>query len=296
MEKIIIIYEKLKELRNKGVKMKDISLTCKVTPSALSSLYKTILPAYIENIANGYEQNDALEESLSHVNNVSKRRFFDLITDLERLLDGVSVVRSGNTLVEGGLFYDDLKREALKHASNSFDYSGFYLGYSRCAYKDALQIEPMMIISPQHGEAMYKIACMNAQNQIYWGNGMFTNHQISYIFLNEQINSQMGLKVAYIQLPMFDSPKMIRGVYLSHDYSRNPLSRRVVYVKQEDISLDEFEKLSLQVKGVAELNTKEQSYYTYSCEIGDYILSSLSMASPDADIEELEHEKKVINI
>lgn len=295
MDKILTVYNKLRELREQGVKMKDISTSNGITPSVLSSLYRTILPSYLEAINQGLPTDRALDDSLAQVNNLSRRKFFELIDSLAQSLEhsGVSLLSSS---AEGDLIFDDLKKEALRHRGKTFNYCGFYLGYSRSSYKNALKIEPMLILPPDRGATMYRVACMNAQNQIYWGSGLFTDHQISYLFFNEQLNLQLGLKVVYMQLPMFDRPRMVKGIYLAHDYSRNPIARRVVYIKQDDISLEEFERLSVEVRESSELTAEELSYFRYTSQKGDYIHSLMSLSSPEADAQELEYEKRVLNL
>lgn len=295
MEKILAVYNKLRELRNNGVKMKDISALNGVTPSVLSSLYRTILPVYIASVEGGTDKDQALDESLGQVNNISRRKFFELIDNLDRSLDSLDFTNRSISM-DRELFFEDLRQESAKYAGNSFDYSGFYLGYSISSYKHALKVEPMLVLPPEKGGSMYRVACMNALNKIYWGNGLFTDHQISYLFFNEQIKSQLGLKIVYMQLPMFDSPKMMKGIYMTHDYTRNPIARRVVYVKQDRISLEEFEKLSVVVKDQDELTELEKAYYNYTCEKGDYIYSLMSISSPEADVSELEHEKRILEI
>lgn len=295
MEKILTAYKKLRELRNSGVKMKDISALNGVTPSILSSLYRTIIPAYISYIEEGIDREQALDKSLSQVNNISRRKFFELIHSLESTLDGFESPQR-SAVIEREQFFEDLRKEAIRHIGNTFNYSGFYLGYSRSSYKEGLKIEPMLVLPPDKGAAMYRVACMNALNKIYWGNGLFTDHQISYLFFNEHIKSQIGLKIVYMQLPMFDQPKMLKGIYIAHDYSRNPIARRVVYIKQEDISLEEFKKLSTLVKGKKDLTEQEQAYFKYTSEPGDYIHSLMSIVSPEANVSELEYEKRILNI
>lgn len=47
-DKLLEIYERLKRLKQNGVKMKDIASTIEWSPSVLSGLYATVLPAFAE--------------------------------------------------------------------------------------------------------------------------------------------------------------------------------------------------------------------------------------------------------
>jgi hypothetical protein len=73
MDELKLIYERIAYLRTKGIKMKDIAEHSKMTPSVLSALYSTVLPAYMKNIEKGMDANSALDNALIWVNNISKK-------------------------------------------------------------------------------------------------------------------------------------------------------------------------------------------------------------------------------
>ena len=73
---------------------------------------------------------------------------------------------------------------------------------------------------------------MSAYNTTHRGVGLFNNHQNGYIFFNERESPQMALFSIYLQLPMYDFPPFLKGLYLSLDYNRNPIARRILFVKQ----------------------------------------------------------------
>ena len=63
---------------------------------------------------------------------------------------------------------------------------------------------------------------------------------------NERETPQLALFTIYLQLPMFDYPQMLKGLYLCLDYNRNPIARRIVFVKISDSTcMDDF----LELKG-----------------------------------------------
>ena len=81
------IYERLNLLRHEGVKMKDIAAHAGISPSVLSALYATVLPEFCRQLPEkGFDE--ALDEALTQVNNLSRKRLFELLDDLHaRLLD-----------------------------------------------------------------------------------------------------------------------------------------------------------------------------------------------------------------
>lgn len=74
MDKLVSLYERMKKLRESGVRMKDIAEETDIASSVLSSLYSSVLPMYINLVSNGEDEEKALDKSLLQVNNVSKRK------------------------------------------------------------------------------------------------------------------------------------------------------------------------------------------------------------------------------
>lgn len=72
-EDLMTVYESIGQLRDQGIKMKDIADRLDMPPSVLSAIYSTVLPAYLDNLSR-QEEDAALENALSLVNNVSKKR------------------------------------------------------------------------------------------------------------------------------------------------------------------------------------------------------------------------------
>ena len=73
MNELIEIYKRIEYLRNNGVKMKDIADRIDMAPSVLSALYSSVLPTYME-LLHTHTSEEALDEALALVNNVSKKR------------------------------------------------------------------------------------------------------------------------------------------------------------------------------------------------------------------------------
>ena len=72
MEDLKEIYERISFLRQKGIKMKEMAEQAGISPSVLSAIYSTVLPAYLKTQKRRNED-EALNNALVWVNNVSKR-------------------------------------------------------------------------------------------------------------------------------------------------------------------------------------------------------------------------------
>lgn len=284
----------MKKLRESGVRMKDISEKTGIASSVLSSLYSSVLPTYINLISSGQETDEALNQGLQQVNNVSKRK---LLGCLDELYDSVCHIEprfmSNNS---GRPFLDDIEKEAIKYLPNAGIYTGLYQSYSASSYTEGLKVEPYMISSITDGDTMPKVYCQNMAGDYYTGVGLFSPFQIGYLMFNEQKRLQLALKVVYLQLPIIEYPEIIKGIYLTHDYNRNPIARRILFVRQGDeIPLDEFAELKTRVVPKEELTGELLDYYDYTCRQED-IIRSIMLISPDKGVKELKHEKQLLRV
>lgn len=295
MNILIEIYNKLRKLRDCGVKMKDIAEETNMTCSVLSSLYSTVLPAYISAVSSGIEEEEALNTSLLLVNNVSKKKLMGTLMPFHEKLSKIEprfIMSNGNERT----FLDDIEKEAIKHVGNVSNYSGVYTAYSRSSYADSLKIEPYMVSPIEDGEMMPKAYCINANGQMYSGIGIFSSQQIGYLLFNEQRSLQMGLKTIFLQLPMFEHPSSIRGLYLTHDYNRNPIARRIIFIKEsQEITIEQFQEMKIRIIPKEELTETEMRYYDYTCQESDYVRSFM-VNSPNDNFDDLILEKKILNI
>ena len=211
MDKLVSLYERMKKLREAGVRMKDISEETGIASSVLSSLYSSVLPTYINLLSGGCGTESALDQGLQQVNNVSKRKLQGCLDELY-----------------------DIEKEAIKYLPNAGIYTGLYQSYSSSSYSDGLKVEPYMISSIVDGDTMPKVYCQNLSGDYYIGVGLFSPFQIGYLMFNEQKRLQLALKVVYLQLPIIEYPQIMKGIYLTHDYNRNPIARRILFVRQGD--------------------------------------------------------------
>lgn len=295
MDRLLSLYERMKKLRESGVRMKDISEETDIASSVLSSLYSSVLPMYVNLVSGGEEQEAALDKALQQVNNVSKRK---LLGCLDTLYDKVNHIepRPANNKNNVRPFLDDIEKEALRYLPNTSVYTGLYLAYSSSSFSDGLKIEPYMIASITDGDALPKVYSQNMNGDYYAGVGVFSPFQIGYLMFNEQKHLQLALKVVFLQLPLIENPGWMKGIYLTHDYSRNPIARRVVFVRQgNEIPMEEFAKMRTEVIPKDNLNEEQQAYYEYTCQQGD-VIRSMMLVSPEKNVNDLVREKELLKL
>lgn len=295
MDRLILLYEQMKKLRETGVRMKDISEETNIASSVLSSLYSSVLPVYVNLRSNGEDPEKSLDQALQQVNNVSKRK---LLGCLDALYEKVCHIdtRFINTKNNGRPFLDDIEKEAVKYLPNAGVYTGLYLAYSSSSFSDGLKVEPYMIASITDGDTMPKVYSQSMSGEYYTGVGLFSPFQIGYLMFNEQKRLQLALKVVYLQLPIIEYPNILKGIYLTHDYNRNPIARRILFIRQGDeIPLEEFANMRTEVIPKALLNNELIDYYNYTCEEGD-VIKSMMLVSPEKDLNDLKREKELLKL
>lgn len=231
MNELTDIYKRIEYLRNKGVKMKEMADHTNMAASVLSSLYSSVLPTYIEQVKKGIGEEDALDYALSQVNNVSKKRLLGSLKNLKEQLyqlepSQVAGQKSNPVLAM-------LTEEMAHSTQDAYNYSGIYMSYSLSSSMQALKAEPYLICPSENNEYV-KVVHNSAYNITHYGTCLFSNHQNAYLFFNEREAPQIALFTIYLQLPMYDFPHMLKGLYLSLDYNRNPIARRILFVKYSD--------------------------------------------------------------
>ena len=269
MNELPEIYRRIEYLRNKGVKMKEIADHTNMAASVLSSLYSSVLPTYIGCIKKGNNEEEALDYALSQVNNVSKKRLLGNLKELKEQLYALEpAVATGQ---KENPFLDMLSEEMLRSVQDAYNYSSIYISYSLSSSTNALKVEPYLITTSENN-GYVKVVHMSAYNTTHFGTGIFSNHQNSYIIFNERESPQMALFTIYLQLPMYDFPHMLKGLYLCLDYNRNPIARRILFIKHSDSTgMDDFLELKGTIIPKEELTEEQIPYYNYTCQPGDYI-------------------------
>lgn len=293
MNELPEIYKRIEYLRNKGVKMKEMADHVNMAASVLSSLYSSVLPTYIGQIKQGIAEEEALDYALSQVNNVSKKRLMGSLKELkEKLFELELTPETGS---KGNPVLTVLSEEMVRSTQDAYNYSGIYMSYSLSSSMQALKVEPYLICPSENNEYV-KVVHMSAYNATHFGTCLFSNHQNAYLFFNEREAPQIALFTIYLQLPMYDFPHMLKGLYLSLDYNRNPIARRILFIKYSDSTLmDDFLELKGRIVPYEELTDDLLPYYNYTCQKEDCI-KTCSVPSPRLDASDLEREKKLLDI
>ena len=188
-----------------------------------------------------------------------------------------------------------LAKDAQASAQEACNYSGIYLSYSLSSAADALKIEPYLITVSENNEYV-RVVHMSAYGTTHTGICLFNNHTSAYIMFNERETPEIALFTIYLQLPMYDFPQMLKGLYLCLDYNRNPIARRILFIKQSDsTSMDDFLTLKGEIIPKTQIPEALMPYYRYTCQPGDYI-KTCTVPTPSLDANDLEREKKMLNI
>lgn len=292
MNELTEIYKRIEYLRNNGVKMKEIADWVDMAPSVLSALYSSVLPAYQELLKSKSPEN-ALDDALALVNNVSKKRLLGNLGELKERLFNIEPEQETSTT--GNPFLQLLEKEMHTSVEEAYNYSGTYLSYSLSSSTDSLKIEPYLICASENNDYV-KVGMINAYKSVHWGSGIISNHQNSYLMFNERELPQFAMVTIYLQLPHYEFPNMLKGLYLCLDYNHNPIARRIVLVKQSD-STDQQVFMEMESKLIpkTELTPEQEVFYNYTCQEGDYI-KTCTVPSPKLDESDLEREKKMLKI
>ncbi|MFR2069097.1 MAG: hypothetical protein ACLS4S_02430 [Bacteroides nordii] len=293
MNELADIYKRIEYLRSKGVKMKEIADRIDMAPSVLSALYSSVLPTYVDLLKTRTSEN-ALDEALALVNNVSKKRLLNNIDSIKLLLFEMEPEQPNGTSTANPLL-NILEEQMRESVQEVFNYSGTYLSYSLSSSTDSLKIEPYIICTSENNDYV-KVGMINAYKSVHWGSGILNNHQNSYLMFNERDLPQFAMVTIYLQLPHYEYPGMLKGLYLCLDYNHNPIARRIVMLKQSDSTdINEFLKMEGRIIPRTELTPELQPYYNYTCQEGDYI-KTCTVPSPKLNESDLEREKKMLKL
>ena len=207
------LYKRIEYLRNNGTKMKEIADWVGMAPSVLSSLYTTVLPAYFES-AKTMPQEEALDQALSLVNNVSKRK---LLSGLENTLNRLDELEPAALHTQKGIpFIESLNEELSLSARKTTNICGLYTSYSLSSSSDCLKCEPYIITLSDNKDHI-RIGRLNAYDEVQWGIGVNGDPQNFYCMSSENPVPPLTLVTVYLQIPMFKNPRQLRGLYLGLD-------------------------------------------------------------------------------
>ena len=293
MDDLKEIYERIKYLRRKGVKMKEMAANTGFTPSVLSALFTTVLPEYSKNLGNGLPEDEALDNALTWVNNVSKKKLLSSLGKVKAALFGMEAAPVQVEACRGNDFLDAIGREMQAAVPSAAGLSGVYMSYSVSSSSSAMKAEPYLIV-PSDGGGYVEVVHNNAYGSTHHGFALMNGLTHVYIIFNENRPPQMALFNICLKIPMFDRPPFLRGLYTCFDYNHNPIARRILFVKASDsLSRDEFMKMRGCLKQYDELDDEERIYYDYTCGKEDTVRMR-DVPAPRMTAEDLAAEKELL--
>lgn len=286
------LYRQIEYLRNNGIKMKEIADCAGMAPSILSSLYRTVLPTYFEELKNCSHE-EALDHAIVLVNNISKRRLLSVLPELlERLGKMEPNMQSDR---KANPFLEHLQEEILLSTTRVDNICGLYTSYSLSSSSDCLKMEPF-IISLSENKEYIRIGRLNAYGEAQWGMGVTGDPQNFYCMFSENPSPQFTLVTIYLQIPFFRNPRQLRGLYIGLDYNRNPVARRILLIKKSDCTdTEEFLSMESGLIQKEDFTSEQQAYYDYTCQTGDYI-KMCTVPSLQMDESDLVKEKTMLSL
>lgn len=293
MDDLKEIYERIKFLRHKGVKMKEIAECAGFAPSVMSALFTTVMPEYFKNTDKGLPEDEALDNALAWVNNVSKKKLLGQMGKMKTALMAMEFTpKPGGNEREN--IHSEMMMQAMKGAvALAADFSGTYISYSLSSSTDAMKIEPYLI-APADGGDYVEVTHNNAYGSTHHGFALMNGLSHMYIFFNENRPPQMALFNIYLKLPMYDKPPYLRGIYTCLDYNHNPIARRILFVKASDsLSREDFMKAKGCLKHYDELDDIERLYYNYTCGKED-VVRMRDVPAPKMTVDDLAAEKELL--
>lgn len=294
MDDLKEIYERIKLLRQKGVKMKDIAERTGFPPSVLSALFSTVLPAYFKNIDKGMADDEALDNALLWVNNVSKKKLLGTIGKTKTALFAIEAAPKPKADEGDNIHIGHIER-AMKGSVNLVtNFSGTYISYSVSSSSSAMKMEPYLITPADSGDYV-EVVHNNAYGSTHHGFALMNGLNHMYIIFNENRQPQLALFNICLKIPMFDRPPYLRGIYTCFDYNYNPIARRILFVKASDsVSAEEFMAMKGCLKQYDELDDREKIYYEYTCGHED-VVRMRDIPAPMMTDDDLMAEKQLLN-
>ena len=99
-----------------------------------------------------------------------------------------------------------------------------------------------------------------------------------------------------LRLQMDGLPPFLKGLYLSLDYNRSPIARRILFVKQGDSTdMEEFLELKGELVPLDKLTELQKKNDDYTCQERDCIRTCM-VPSPQLNENDLEREKKILSL
>lgn len=289
IEKIFKFQSAIDNLKNEGLKMKDISEILEVQSSVLSGLYRTVFPYVINNKYDECES-DLIANGFSYVNNISKEKTI-------KNLDGF-INKLNDHNVNTSIFTDKYNEfnEAMKaHIKRSTDtcLEGFYHCYSHSSNFNRIKKEPFLISKCKKS---YFVKKGNTKSNIAFEGVLFViGKQSIYINMIDNFDRIEENQTMILNRPFVKYPDFIRGVYLGLNYLKQPVGRRMVLRRVSDtINMEHYNNVETEyLNKEPDCDDVENDIIEYLSDRDD-IIECLSVPFPSLDTKELLMEKDML--
>lgn len=290
-EKLLEIYQRISLLKNGGVKMKDIADRLDLAPSVLSALYATILPSFSKSIEK-MDFNDALEEALTNVNNLSKKRLLNNLDMMYKRLGSFDFSKPNKSKGEHP-FLKFLREETVASTTKADSFEGLYMAYTCSSSMQMLKAEPFYLTISKEKNALVA-GRKSIHNSLREGIGIIKEQQILYLMFNAFREPNISLVTIYLQLPFLEEINILKGLYIVLDYNKNPIARRIVLMKKTNhYSEKEFSEMDAKLISPNNFTEEERLLFDYTCEDSDS-LKMCTLPSPKLDLRDLQFEKRLL--
>lgn len=190
-------------------------------------------------------------------------------------------------------FIMSLWNESKISTEKSHNLEGMHMSYSCSSSIQTLKAEPFYISNSSNYTCL-TVGRKSVHGFIREGIGMLKEQQMLYLLLNEFDFPNMSLVTIYLQLPFLEEYKLLKGLYLVPDYNKNPIARRIIFLKLKDYyNPEEFKMLDAKLIMPEIFSDVEKIIFDYTCDNSDS-LKMCTLPSPKLDLRDLIAEKKLL--
>ncbi|MCG8307414.1 MAG: hypothetical protein MI975_08475 [Cytophagales bacterium] len=283
-------YDLISRKRSEGYKMKSISQILSISPSVLSGLYKTVIPRILNNeqITDG-----TIKEGFSMVNNISVAKTFSEISSwigiLEKLKNEIE-----RTEIQAWIkdYFDNIVNSGSDLATSGI--IGNYWCYTMSSHKMVMKKEPFKF-SYNDFHKVLSVKKGNEKSRVsYDGFATFTNSINLGIHLFDHFTRHSETQFISIIWPFQQVPDFLRGLFLALDYNRQPIARRIILLKTEEFSNQDYNQVPTTYYTKEEADQQKlSSYFEYLVNKED-ALRCISIPAPNYNISDLKIEKTLL--
>ncbi len=284
------IVELTEKLNNKGMLKKDIANELNMPASAFSSLVKTVLPAIQKIKTNDSKMKERIDEAFELSNNLSKNK---IVSKLNEYIELLTNILNNPIDIKSQKDYFDLLRVQSEMSFETI--KRHYLGVYDCYYLSSnynkLKREPLLLTLNQN-RMISVVKGNDNSHRKYFGSALITNNHTLTLMISDDNDSPMENLVYNLSIPSTRECNYLRGIFSTTTYAHQPISRKVVLIKRNDINnITDFGNIETEYyNNIEECETKE--IYNYLIARGAKT-ECLHIPNPTSAIEDLNMEIEI---